>query len=188
MGNPKMKQISIEQACAIVAEGRDVNCLRRTSEWGMSYATTVREMMGSMYFFVDLPNEDEAVEKDEANEAVEEADQKEPPAEDAEKAEPEDPPKPQKKPPVDRQMVMQMYRAGTDKTEIAEKFGCTKQNIERIIREMNPKPQQARPAIDRGKVRALRNAGWSAKEIADEMNCSEGTIWNIFSEFKREEK
>jgi orotate phosphoribosyltransferase-like protein len=52
---------------------------------------------------------------------------------------------------------------------------------------MNPKPQ-TKPAIDRGKVRALRNAGWSAKEIADEMNCSEGTIWNIFSEFKREEK
>lgn len=181
--NPKMKQISIEQACAIVAEGRDVNCLRRNSEWGMSYATTVREMMGSMYFFVDLP--DEVVEEDEANEAVEEADQKEP--QDAEKTEPEDPPKPQKKPPVDRQMVMQMYRAGTDKTEIAEKYGCTKQNIERIIREMSPS-HSTKPAIDRGKVRALRNAGWSAKEIADEMNCSEGTIWNIFSEFKREEK
>lgn len=178
--NPKMKQISIEQACAIVAEGRDVNCLRRSGEWGMSYATTVREMMGSMYFFVDLPD-------GEAIEAVEEADQKEPPAEDAEKTEPEDPPKPQKKPPIDRQMVMQMYRAGTDKTEIAEKFSCTKQNIERIIREMNPN-HSTKPAIDRGKVRALRNAGWSAKEIADEMNCSEGTIWNIFSEFKREER
>lgn len=186
-GQINKRFITLEEACAIVAAGGDVDALRECGDgWEMMHVTTFRRWMEGMLFVADvlneLPAEEPAKEKPETEKKAE--------------AKPKKPHKGGRRARNwDEERILEMYASGATLEVIAKEFHCTTAPIRKIVAKVyadaNGKlprgsQREVKHEIDTGKIGALYAAGWSVKDIAGEMHMEAVEISKIIEKMERE--
>lgn len=188
-GQINKKFITLEEACAIVASGGDVDALRECGDgWEMMHVTTFRRWMEGMLFVADVLNEIPAEE----------------PAKQEKKQEPEKEAEAEAKKPRkggrrarewDEARILDMYASGATLEAIAKEMNCTTAPIRKIVGKVyadeNGKlprrsQRQIKQEIDTGKIGALYAAGWDIRKIAEEMHIDAVEVSKIIEKMERE--
>ena len=186
------KFITLEEACAIVAKGGDVNILREVDGcgWGSTLCTTFRLWLEGCSFVVPAEGETDPAEEQTTEKNLGGAEKM--------VATVEAPAKRRgRKPAVElnKAEVLKMYEDGMRITEIAKKLRCADPRVRQIVAEKYADAsgrlprrgiQEMIPAdIDTGKISALYTAGWSIPKIADEMGMEPIDISKVLEELEK---
>lgn len=188
-GQINKKFITLEEACAIVAAGGDVDALRECGDgWEMMHVTTFRRWMEGMLFVADVLNEIPAEEPAKQEEKQE-------PAKKAE-AEPKKPHKGGRRArDWDEARILDMYASGATLEAIAKEMNCTTAPIRKIVAKVyadangrlpRGSQREVKHEIDTGKIGALYAAGWSIKDIAGDMHMEAVEVSKVIEKMERE--
>ena len=83
---------------------------------------------------------------------------------------------------VDKKKIVDMYKSGISVVKIAEKYGCSRTPITRVLHDFGIEldtPLRKVPKEDHKKIVDMYNSGMSQQEIANVYECSEHVIWII---------